>query len=160
VLERAIKKPRIGSRLLALFNDADQEYIDCLKEKAEELEGFNRLRIRPEFSCETVGEHIAEEFEKVNLIPTLLFVDPWGYKGLSLRLINSVLKHDKSEVIFFFNYRRINAAVDNPMMVRNINRLFEKERANSDNATPASSIASIAVSPKAERSGNSGQVAI
>src|SRR5574341_704918 len=28
-----------------------------------------------------------KKFEEMHLVPTLFFIDPWGYKGLSLRLI-------------------------------------------------------------------------
>lgn len=65
----------------------------------------------------------------MNLIPTLMFVDPWGYKGLSLRLINSVLKDWACECIFFFNYNRINAGISNPEVREHMESLFGKERA-------------------------------
>ena len=31
-------------------------------------------------------------FEKMSLVPTFFFIDPWGYKGLSLRLVNQSKK--------------------------------------------------------------------
>src|SRR5207248_10024637 len=38
---------------------------------------------------------------------TFLFVDPFGYKGLSLQLVNSVIKDWGCDCVFFFNYNRI-----------------------------------------------------
>jgi hypothetical protein len=64
----------------------------------------------------------------LNLVPTLFFVDPWGYKGLSLRLINSVLKDWACECIFFFNYNRINAGIGNPSVEPLMTQLFSPER--------------------------------
>lgn len=65
----------------------------------------------------------------MRLVPTLFFVDPWGYKGLSLRLINSVLKDWGCECIFFFNYGRINAGLGNDVVKQNMYDLFGAERA-------------------------------
>ncbi|MGO9118132.1 MAG: three-Cys-motif partner protein TcmP [Desulfomonilaceae bacterium] len=72
---------------------------------------------------------LAEHFAKLKMIPTLLFLDPWGYKGLSLDLIHSVVKDWGSECIFFFNYRRVNAALDNPIFEKHVRAIFGKERA-------------------------------
>ena len=56
-------------------------------------------------------------------------MDPWGYKGLSARLINSVLKDWGSECIFFFNYRRVNAALSNPKFEKLVHAIFGQKRA-------------------------------
>lgn len=67
----------------------------------------------------------------MNLVPTLFFVDPWGYKGLSLRLVNSVLKDWGCDCIFFFNYNRINMGLRNPMVREHMNSLFGEKMADS-----------------------------
>jgi len=69
-------------------------------------------------------------FEEMNLVPTLFFVDPWGYKGLSLRLVNSVIKDWGCDCIFFFNYNRINMGLGNPMVKEHMDCLFGEERAD------------------------------
>lgn len=51
-------------------------------------------------------------------------MDPWGYKGLSLRLIHALLKDWGCEVVFFFNYNRINMGIQNPMVDRHMRALF------------------------------------
>jgi len=71
------------------------------------------LKHKPKVFNNEVGEEIVKMFEERALIPTLFFVDPWGYKGLSLRLINSVLKDWACECIFFFNYNIINICISN-----------------------------------------------
>jgi len=65
----------------------------------------------------------------MSLIPTLMFVDPWGYKGLSMRLINSVLKDWACECIFFFNYSRINMGLSNVSVRTHMEALFGEDRA-------------------------------
>jgi three-Cys-motif partner protein len=63
-------------------------------------------------------------FSQMRLIPTLFFVDPWGYKGLTLQLINSVLKNWGCDAIIFFNYNRINRGLSNPAVQAHMNALF------------------------------------
>src|SRR5205823_1498044 len=77
-----------------------------------------------------VGAEIIKLIRKVQSIPTLLFADPWGYKGLSLQLINSVLRNWGCDCIFFFNYNRINMGLSNPYVEEHMVALFGKQRAS------------------------------
>ena len=108
ILKTAIEKPDIRDRLVTLFNDKDEENSRSLDKAINDLPGIETLKYKPQVENEEVGEEIVKMFEEMNLIPTLFFVDPWGYKGLSLRLVNSVLKDWGCDCIFFFNYNRIN----------------------------------------------------
>jgi len=58
------------------------------------------------------------------------FVDPFGYKGLSLRLVNSVLKNWGCDCVFFFNYNRISMGLGNAAVEEHMDALFGKERAD------------------------------
>ncbi len=60
-------------------------------------------------------------------IPTLSFIDPWGYKGLSLPLVRVLVKDWGCDSIFFFNYRRINPGIENEVLEKPISDLFTKE---------------------------------
>ncbi len=62
-------------------------------------------------------------------VPTLAFVDPWGYKGVTHNLIASLVAGWGSECIFFFNYNRINMAFDNPNFWHHVLALYGTERA-------------------------------
>lgn len=53
-----------------------------------------------------------------------MFVDPWGYRGLSLQLIQAVLKDWGCECIFFFNYNRINMGVANDLVQPHMEAIF------------------------------------
>ncbi|GAC1435316.1 MAG: hypothetical protein NVSMB58_23270 [Terriglobales bacterium] len=46
----------------------------------------SKLKHKPQVTNEVVGDRIAKLFESLNLVPTFFFVDPWGYKGLSLEV--------------------------------------------------------------------------
>lgn len=54
-----------------------------------------------------------------------------GYKGLSLGLINSVLKNWGCDCIFFFNYNRVNMGLSNAAVQEHMNVLFGESRAAS-----------------------------
>jgi three-Cys-motif partner protein len=86
VLEKAIKNPDIRDRLIAIFNDKDENNSQSLKEAVNALPGIRTLAHPPVVYSHEVGQEIVKMFERMKLVPTLFFVDPWGYKGLSLRL--------------------------------------------------------------------------
>jgi three-Cys-motif partner protein len=102
VLETAIKDSEISNMLITLFNDINRGNINSLQETINNINGINELKYKPLIMNEEVGENIVKQFENMKLIPTLFFVDPWGYKGLSLRLINSVVRNWGCDCIFFF----------------------------------------------------------
>jgi hypothetical protein len=64
----------------------------------------------------------------MSMIPSLSFVDPWGYKGLSLKLIQAVIKDWGCEAVFFFNYNRINMGVHNSLVESHMENLFGEQR--------------------------------
>ena len=130
VIEKAISDPDMRKMLVTVFNDRDKENASSLKEAVNALAGIDQLKHKPQVQSEEVGTEIVKMFEKMKLIPTLFFVDPWGYKGLSLALINSVLKDWGCDCIFFFNYNRINMGLTNAAVREHMNVLFGKERAD------------------------------
>lgn len=129
ILTNAIEKADLRERLVTIFNDKDEKNSKVLENTIAEISGIETLKYRPEVYNQEVGEEIVKMFESMNLIPTLFFVDPWGYKGLSLRLVNSVLKDWGCDAIFFFNYNRINMGIDNEAVKEHIQALFGKEQA-------------------------------
>lgn len=130
ILQRAIADPAMRDMLVTVFNDKDEAHARSLEAAIKAIPGVESLKHRPVVNNEEVGEEIVKMFEQTHLVPTLCFVDPWGYKGLSLRLINSVLKDWACECVFFFNYNRINMGLTNPFVVEHMNALFGEERAD------------------------------
>lgn len=130
ILQRAIQDVDMRQMLVTLFNDVNSDNTKSLETELSKLPGIETLKYKPQVNNEEVGEKIVMMFEQMNLIPTLFFVDPWGYKGLSLRLVNSVLKNWGCDCIFFFNYNRINMGLKNPIVEEHMDALFGKDRAN------------------------------
>lgn len=129
VLRIATNHSEIRQRLVAMFNDKDEDNCKSLEEAITNIPNVDKLKHPPVVHNEEVGEELVKMFEEMNLIPTLFFVDPWGYKGLSLRLVNSVLKDWGCDCIFFFNYNRINMGLRNPLVKEHMDALFGEDRA-------------------------------
>jgi three-Cys-motif partner protein len=129
ILEQAIQNEELRCRLVTWFVDEIPKYVDTLKDEIRKLPGIQRLAHQPFVANATTGDEIASFFENRRNIPTLLFLDPWGYKGITLRLIKSILKDWGCDCIIFFNYNRINPGLDNPAVKRRMDSMFGETRA-------------------------------
>jgi three-Cys-motif partner protein len=129
ILERAIQEPDMRDLLVALFNDADPEHAASLKKAIDSLPGIKSMKYPPTVYNDEVDIGFEKVFKDKHLVPTLLFLDPWGYKGISIELIGSVLKHWGCDCILFFNYNRIQASLTNPKVTEHMDALFGKVRA-------------------------------
>lgn len=130
IVSDAIKNPDFRNRLVAIFNDKDEANVRSLERALEALPGYDTLKYKPKIYHGEVGDEIVRSFEKKTFVPTLFFVDPWGYKGMTLRLINSVLKDWGCDCVFFFNYTRVNMGLVNPAVGDHMDALFGKKRAD------------------------------
>ena len=128
VLEKILANPDLVSRMVTLFNDKDAANIDSLRTAINQLDGIERLKYAPSFYNEEVGDEIAKMFNGMQMVPTFFFVDPWGYKGLSLNLVSSIIKDWGCDCVFFFNYNRVNMGVNNDVIKHHMASLFGAEQ--------------------------------
>ncbi len=130
VLEKAIQNNTLCQRLMTIFNDKDESNTNSLLSAIKELPDIETLKYSPQVSSQEVGGEIVNMFAEMQLVPTLFFVDPWGYKELSLRLVSTVIKDWGCDCIFFFNYNRINMGLNNNAVREHMNALFGERRAD------------------------------
>ncbi len=130
ILEKAIQDENMRNMLVTIFNDRDSDNSRSLQTAIDNLPGIELLKYKPQVLNSEVGTEIEQAFSKMHLVPSLFFVDPWGYKGLSLGLINSVLQNWGCDCIFFFNYNRINMGLNNDLVRNHMDALFGKQRAD------------------------------
>ena len=131
ILERAIADPEMQQMLVTIFNDKDSKNTQSLQQAINSISNIDSLKNKPQVLNKEVGEEIVHELAQTQNIPTLFFIDPWGYKGLSLRLIGSLIMSWGCDCIFFFNYNRINPGLNNPLVEEHMNCLFGEQRADS-----------------------------
>jgi len=129
ILEEAIRDPDLRGLLTLRFNDANAANASALRAAIASTPGVGSLEYRPEVTSDEVTLATAEAFERTRFDPTLFFFDPWGYKGLTLRLIKAAFRGWGCDVIFFFNYNRVNAALNNHLFAEHVNELFGADRA-------------------------------
>ncbi len=131
VLEKAIDNEKIRDRLVCVFNDANKEFAKNLEDAIKLIKDIDTLKNKPIVKNLEMGEEAMADqiLEHVKGIPSLFFIDPWGYKGLSLQLINTAIKNWGCDCMFFFNYNRINMGINNPLVRKHIDALFDSERA-------------------------------
>ncbi len=128
ILNLAIQNDEMRDRLVTVFNDKDSNNSNNLKNAIEEVPGIDTLKYKPQVVTSEIDNEIAHRFDEMHLIPTLLFVDPWGYKGLTRRLVYSVVKDWGCDCVFFFNYNRINMGLNNDMVREHMDALFGKDQ--------------------------------
>jgi three-Cys-motif partner protein len=126
ITERVIQDERLRTSVKLWFNEGDPNYASELEQNILMLPGVESLQYKPVFTRKIVDKSLAQHRFS---IPTLVFADPCGYKGLSLRLMASALQGFGNDCIFFFNYRRVNMKLSYPVMDESIDEFFEPDRA-------------------------------
>ncbi len=111
-----------------IFNDKTSTFINELEAIISNFSSIDRLHYKPIFMNKEVSDEILEDISILKDVPSIYFLDPWGYKGLSRQLISELIKAWGSECIFFFNYNRINPAISNKCVIENMEALFGTER--------------------------------
>jgi three-Cys-motif partner protein len=130
VTETIINNKDLRRKMVTIFNDANPDFASNLEEEINNLKDVNSLEYKPIVYNSVIGEEIAEMFENMSMVPTLAFVDPWGYKGLSSKLIGALIKDWGSDCIFFFNYNRINMGLSNKIVKKHMDAIFGEDRAD------------------------------
>jgi three-Cys-motif partner protein len=138
VLETAIARPKLASVLVTMFNDRDPENVASLEMEIKALPGYHTLQHPPRIFCSEVGEDAQTMLANARMYPTFAFVDPFGYKGLSRGIIQSIIKDWGSDCVVFFNYSRINAGLNNDAVRIHMDALFGRERVERMRAEMAS----------------------
>lgn len=128
IMEKAIQTPALAEGLSTIFNDADPDHAASLRAAIETLPGFSEIKIAPHFLCDEVDAEFEQLFSQKKLVPTLSFIDPFGYKGVTAKLIRALAKDWGSDCVFFFNYRRINSAITNDCFRPHMDALFGADR--------------------------------
>lgn len=120
--------PILKTKVHLMFND--NTYCDQLRCNFLECFPTGTFSLEPRFGDKTVGED--EEIKKFlekstgirNPCPTLLFFDPWGYKGIDTLVLSKFLNNWGNEIFLFVNIKRIHAAIENDKFDELMQSLF------------------------------------
>jgi len=130
VVQAAADIGTIRPKFVGTFNDQNPEHARSLERELAASDGVAAFAERPLVTSQPVGPDLVSLFQtRHKRVPTLSFIDPWGYKGVTASLLRAAITGWGSEVIVFFNYSRINAAVANPAVDSLVVDLFGETRA-------------------------------
>lgn len=130
IARQCYKDDFLKENVRMVFND------NCYANKLED--NFKRefpdgsFKHKPHFGKSTVGECKGiDDFlcrnthdSKYNEFPSLLFIDPFGYKGIETRILSEFLKNWGNEIFLFINTKRIHPAIENDKFEGLMNDLF------------------------------------
>lgn len=113
-----------------IFND--NQYSVILEQNFEKEFPSGTFAKKPHFGKSTVGESQAitdflttnTHSGKKNDSPSLLFIDPFGYKGIETKVLAQFLKNWGNEIFIFVNTKRIHPALENDKFEGLMNDLF------------------------------------
>ncbi len=124
IIEAAARDQYMREHLLTRFNEGDPALADILAKNIGESDAARHLCHPPKVTCARVEEDILREIGGIPPCPTLLFADPWGYKGLSIDLLSRFLRPFGNDLIFFFNYNRISSGLHCSLFDKTIDKIF------------------------------------
>ena len=130
ILEHAANDPVLSQMLLTVFNDKDPNYVSSLRDNIAATPNIDNLKHAPQVYCDEVGTKFEEFFRQTPLIPAFSFIDPFGYKGVTLELLEGMLKDFGCDLVLFFSYNGINRAIDIASVDEHITKLFGEARIN------------------------------
>ncbi len=109
--------PELSQKVRLMFND--NQHIHQLKENFYLYFSKDTFHFEPLFGDRTVGEcekinaYLTKDEVTPNPHPTLLFFDPWGYKGIDTLVLAKFMENWGNEIFLFVNIKRIHAAIEN-----------------------------------------------
>ena len=120
----------LRDKVWMVFND--MAFGDKLKENFEKFFESGTFIYEPYFASRVFGEwpkidtfltrNTMQGF--YNECPTVLFIDPWGYKHINTRVLTQFLTQWGNEVFIFINTKRLNAAFENELFQEDLKIVF------------------------------------
>lgn len=126
IVKKVLLDQELARKAIFLFNDFNIKYINNLRDSINKLEVQHNIKLTTRYYNKNVDEFFIKIFSSRILYPSLLFIDPFGYKGLTLELLRSVIKDFGCDIIFFFNYNRIATGINNPKIEGDLKMLFNE----------------------------------
>jgi len=130
IARNCMKDEDLKNRVWMVFND--KCYSEQLKDNFNKEFPEGTFKYKPHFGHSTVGE--SQEINdfivkntckgRFNEQPSVLFIDPWGYKGIETNVLSQFLSYWGNELFIFINSKRINPALENDKFEEPMRCLF------------------------------------
>jgi three-Cys-motif partner protein len=108
---------RPGREVVFIFIEQDSARVEALRGEVDTIQvpGWVKVDVREgEFV-----DHMTEILDfldgtRSRLAPTFALIDPFGFKGLPMRLISRMVSHPRCECLISFIYESVNRFIDHP----------------------------------------------
>ncbi len=128
VVEEVLAQPQLHDQIHLIFNDRDPEAVRRLRAELASFPGVKELRYAPALHHFDMADRGAVTFvSQLPPIPGLFFLDPFGYRGLTMQLINAALDGKGSECLLFFNLNAIRRWLSADSERHNMMNLFGRK---------------------------------
>ena len=127
IIDKVLSSTVLTRKMLLLFNDQDPNNIATLRREIDMLDSEGLLKEKIAYYNKTIDRDTYRQLS-ISRLPVLSFVDPFGYKGLTLQLIDKLISNNGSDCIFFFNYNRVNMALNNHLFDDHLMGIFGEQR--------------------------------
>ncbi|GAB3634753.1 hypothetical protein GCM10027422_03430 [Hymenobacter arcticus] len=130
VADKCFQNDSLRSLVKFVFND--NTYYKELSDNFNNKFPKGSFKYKPHFGKSTVGESQAitdyllkgTENGPANDSPAVLFIDPFGYKGIETKILSAFLKKWGNEIFIFVNTKRIQPALENDKFEELMQELF------------------------------------
>ncbi len=129
-----LKEKRIREKLRIVFNDKDKSFVDQLRELVDDHSVSSKLKYQVEILNEKADDVDVKVYTSKGC-PIFSFIDPWGYKGVSVAQTWALVKNIGSDCVLFFNSRRFIMDVGKKTQSRHFIPIFGKQIAEVINTT-------------------------
>ncbi len=120
IADQIAANAKLSKKVKFLFND--NKYSNEIEANFKKRYATNAFAKEPVFGNKTVGEddridrYLTKDHKNEsgkNKYPSLLFIDPFGYKGINPKVLSKFMEGWGNEIFLFVNIKRIHAAIEN-----------------------------------------------
>lgn len=117
----------LQKQLLIVLNDKSKTHCDNINTIISKHALCKNLHFDPVVTNFEVNAITPDLVDKIKNLPTFCFIDPYGFKGLTHRLVESVIKDWGCECMIFFNTSDINRNLNVDQSQEHLLNVFGKE---------------------------------
>jgi three-Cys-motif partner protein len=129
IVEATIGNPMLRDQIVTMFFDELPDCVTALKANLAALPGIGTLKHKPYVATAKAEENpLREVFATASVVPSYIFLDPFGYAGVTSKLIRDILRNWGCDIVFFLCYQRMPGAIMNDKVRSHMDELFGHDR--------------------------------
>ncbi len=125
------RKNPIKSEIILYFIEANPERCEHLQQIISKIEIPSNVKVQIyckkfEDSLNEILRHIEEQEQELD--PAFVFIDPFGFTGIPLKIIKKIMENPKCEVFITFMYEEINRFVSDEKLWNGLEETFGTDK--------------------------------